>query len=135
MATLTKVFPCFFLSCKANARVKPAKTKHGPQSSKFLCYVYFCVVIYILCFVSFSVLFVCICILYVRHRVVTQLQINISYQIYVHCILGAAQQNCCPDGECYDLGPPWQSLTRLAPPPRCIEDPVHYLLSSRYKYS
>jgi hypothetical protein len=24
MATLTEVFPCFFLSCKANARVKPA---------------------------------------------------------------------------------------------------------------
>jgi hypothetical protein len=33
MPTLTEVFPCFFLSCKANARVKPAKTGHGPQSS------------------------------------------------------------------------------------------------------
>jgi len=33
MATLTEVFPCFFLSCKANARVKPAKTGHGPHSS------------------------------------------------------------------------------------------------------
>ena len=32
-ATLTEVFPCFFLSCKANARVKPAKTGHGPHSS------------------------------------------------------------------------------------------------------
>ena len=31
--TLTEVFPCFFLSCKANARVKPAKTGHGPHSS------------------------------------------------------------------------------------------------------
>ena len=29
----TEVFACFFLSCKANARVKPAKTGHGPQSS------------------------------------------------------------------------------------------------------
>jgi len=28
-----RFFPCFFLSCKANARVKPAKTGHGPQSS------------------------------------------------------------------------------------------------------
>jgi len=27
------VFPCFFLSCKANARLKPAKTGHGPHSS------------------------------------------------------------------------------------------------------
>ena len=33
MTTLTEVFPCFFLSCKANARVKPAKTGHGPHSS------------------------------------------------------------------------------------------------------
>jgi len=32
-ATLTEVFPCFFLSCKANARVKLAKTEHGPHSS------------------------------------------------------------------------------------------------------
>jgi hypothetical protein len=30
---LTEVFPCFFLSCKANARVKLAKTEHGPQST------------------------------------------------------------------------------------------------------
>ena len=33
MATLTEVLPCFFLSCKANARVKPAKRGHGPHSS------------------------------------------------------------------------------------------------------
>jgi hypothetical protein len=32
-ATLTEVFPYFFLSCKANARVKPAKMGHGPHSS------------------------------------------------------------------------------------------------------
>ena len=33
MAALTEVFPYFFLSYKANARVKPAKTGHGPHSS------------------------------------------------------------------------------------------------------
>ena len=33
MTTQTEVFPCFFLSCKANARVIPAKTGHGPHSS------------------------------------------------------------------------------------------------------
>ena len=33
MTTLAEVFPCFFLSCKANARVKPAKTGHGPHST------------------------------------------------------------------------------------------------------
>jgi len=32
-ATLTEVFPCFFLSFKANARVHLAKTGHGPHSS------------------------------------------------------------------------------------------------------
>jgi hypothetical protein len=75
MATLTEVFPCFFLSCKANARVKPAKTGDGRHSS------YFYVVLCIVCFVSFSVLFVCICVLYYCHRVATQLQLNISYHI------------------------------------------------------
>jgi hypothetical protein len=33
LCTLTEVFPCSFLSCKANARVMPAKTGHGPHSS------------------------------------------------------------------------------------------------------
>jgi hypothetical protein len=33
MSTLTGGFPCFFLSCKTNARVKPAKTAHGLRSS------------------------------------------------------------------------------------------------------
>jgi len=56
--TLTEVFPCFFLSCKANARVKLAKTGHGPHSSVvfvfFGCYylcclVVICVVLYIVC--------------------------------------------------------------------------------------
>jgi len=32
-ATLTEIFPCFFLSRKANARVYLAQTGHGPHSS------------------------------------------------------------------------------------------------------
>jgi hypothetical protein len=32
-ATFTQVFPCFFLSCKADAMVYLAKTGHGPHSS------------------------------------------------------------------------------------------------------
>jgi len=35
--TLIEVFPCFFLSCKANARVKLAKTGHEPHSSTLVC--------------------------------------------------------------------------------------------------
>ena len=56
--TLTKVFPCFFLSCKANARVKLAKTGHGPHSTTLVCT---CIVR--LLFVLFYALFVCKCVL------------------------------------------------------------------------
>ena len=52
-ATLNEVFPCFFLSCKANTRVKPAKMVQGPQSSKNFCvvlmYCLFCVVLCTVC--------------------------------------------------------------------------------------
>ena len=51
-ATLTEVFPCFFLSCKTNARVKPAKKGHGPHSKIFLSfYILFvlCRFVYCLC--------------------------------------------------------------------------------------
>jgi len=66
-----------FLSCKANTRVKPAKTGHGRTLPNF------CVVLCIFCFVSFSVLFVCVCVLYDCHRVATQLQLNIYHIIYI----------------------------------------------------
>ena len=56
--TVTEVFPCFSLSCKSNARVKLAKTGHGPHSSTL---VVICVVR--LLFVLFYVLFVCKCVL------------------------------------------------------------------------
>jgi len=58
LATLTEVSPCFFLSCKAHARVRPAKKGHGLHSSKifvlflFLCcpmHCLFCVVLFIVC--------------------------------------------------------------------------------------
>jgi len=63
-ATLTEVCPCSFLSCKANVRVKLAKTGHGPHSSKL---VVICVVL--LLFVMLYVLFLCKCVLYYCHRV------------------------------------------------------------------
>jgi len=44
--TLTEGFPCFFLSCKAKARVKLAKTGHGPHSCTL---VVICVVLCIVC--------------------------------------------------------------------------------------
>jgi hypothetical protein len=89
LTALTEDFPCFFLSCKANARVKPAKTGHSPHLSQFLCCsmyflcfsMYYYVVLCIVCFVSFSVLFFYFCALNYCHRVATQLQLNITYLI------------------------------------------------------
>ena len=57
LLNLTEVFPCFFLSCEANARVKLAKTGHGPHSSTLD------VICVRLLFVLFYVLFVCKCVL------------------------------------------------------------------------
>jgi hypothetical protein len=79
-ATLTEVYPCFFLSCKANARVKLAKTGHCPHSSKS---VNCAVLVLFVSIVLFCVLFVCKCVLYYCHRVSTQLQLNISYNIII----------------------------------------------------
>jgi hypothetical protein len=75
MATLTEVFPCFYLSCKANARVKNPQRRGTARTLPNFC------VVCIVCFVSYSVLFLRVCILYYCHRVATQLQLNISYRI------------------------------------------------------
>jgi len=55
-ATLTKVFPCFFLSCKANARGKTCK--YGARPALFQMYVLF-YVLFVLCR---SVYCVCVCV-------------------------------------------------------------------------
>jgi len=73
--TLTEVFPCFFLSCKANARVKLAKTGHGPHysTSVVICVVH-------LLFVLFYVLFVCKCVLPLGDNPIAVNKYIISYQ-------------------------------------------------------
>jgi len=81
--TLTDVFPCFSLSCKANAGVKLAKMGHGPHSSKLvvICVFFLLFVLFYVLFVFLLlyVLFVCKCVLYYCHRVLNQLQVtNIS---------------------------------------------------------
>ena len=73
----TEIFPWFFLGCKANARVKLAKTGHGPHSSKIV------VLLYVL-FVSYRSMY-CLCVNVYCHRVTTQLQLtNISYHININ---------------------------------------------------
>jgi hypothetical protein len=54
--TLTEVFPCFFLSCKANARVKFAKTEHGLHFTTLVC---ICAVRMILLFALFGCYLCC----------------------------------------------------------------------------
>jgi hypothetical protein len=72
--TLTEGFPCFFLSCKANLRVKLAKTGHGPRSSTL---VVICVVrlLFVLfgCYLCCSMY--CLCVNVYCHRVTTELQL------------------------------------------------------------
>ena len=81
-ATLTEVFPCFFLGCKANARVILAKTGHGQHSSKVV------VLFYVLFILYCSMCFLCVNVY--CHRVTTQLQltnISSSFDIFkVHCM-------------------------------------------------
>jgi len=73
MTALTEVFPCFFLSCKANVRVKPAKDGAWPAIFLVvvlfyvffvLFYAFFCVVIFVLFYVLFglwrSLYFLCV---------------------------------------------------------------------------
>jgi len=88
MAILTEVFSCFFFSCKANARVKPAKTGHGPHSSTLLCCSMYCLCCSMYCLFCDvpSIICVCICVLNYCHRVATQLQLNISYHISYHIL-------------------------------------------------
>ena len=75
-ATLTEVFPCFFLGCKANARVILAKRGTARTLPQLLCCCMYC------CFYC-SVY--CLCVNVYCHRVTTQLQLtNISYHIIYH---------------------------------------------------
>jgi hypothetical protein len=62
--TLTVVFPCFFLSCKANARVKTSKDGAWPALFHILLLgLYIVIWVVQLLFVLFCVLFVCKCVL------------------------------------------------------------------------
>ena len=91
-------FSVLFLSCKANARVKLAKSGHGPHLFRIivfcvvlvivLCYRLYtvllllcCTVIVLLCYYLYCPMY-WLCVLYHCHRVLIQLQLtNISYNL------------------------------------------------------
>jgi len=60
--TLTEVFPCFFLSYKANATVKLAKTGDDPHSTTLvvICVVLLLFVLFF-CYLCCSMYCVCVC--------------------------------------------------------------------------
>jgi hypothetical protein len=77
-AILTEIFPCFFLSCKANARVY---LKDAARPALFA--IRLLIVLFLLLIVLFYILFVCKCVQCCCHLVTTQLQLtNISYHNY-----------------------------------------------------
>jgi hypothetical protein len=83
-AALTEIFPCFFLGCKANARVTPAKMGHGPHSSNiFVLFSVFFVLFYVLFVLCRSVYCLCVNEYWTHcHLIATELQLrNISYTI------------------------------------------------------
>jgi len=86
-ATLTEVSPCSFVSCKENARVKPAKTVHGTHCSKNF------VLFYVLCLRV--CVCVCKCVLYYCNRVATQLSFN-KYIVSIRKIFEYGYFNVCP---------------------------------------
>ena len=97
-------FYVLFLSCKANARVKLAKSGHGPHLFRII--VFSVVLVIVLCYCLYAVLlllcctvivllcyYLCcpiywLCVLYHWHRVLTQLQltnISISKKLSFSC--------------------------------------------------
>ena len=82
-STLTEGFPCFFLSCKANARVYLAKTGHGSHSSLIVLFHVLIVLFYILFCVDcvVHVLFVCKCMLLPPGDNLIAIKYIISYNI------------------------------------------------------
>jgi hypothetical protein len=99
---LTEVFFMLFLSCKANARVKFAKTGHGPHSST-LVVTRICVAR--LLFVLFYVLFVCKCVLppgdnptavnkYIKYQVNVRITGDWLYLSQIHYLVPRNNRMC-----------------------------------------
>jgi hypothetical protein len=77
--TLTEVFPYICLSCKANARVKLAKTGHGPHSTTLVCICVVRMLLFVLlgCYLCCSMY--CLRVNVYCHRLTTHLQLINRY--------------------------------------------------------
>jgi hypothetical protein len=93
-ATLTEVFPCFFLSCKENARVKPANTGHGTHSSRI--FVLFCVLfcVNVFCTVLYCTVLYCT-VLYCTVLYCTVLYCTVLYRTVMYCTVLYCTVLCC----------------------------------------
>ena len=109
-----------FLSCKANARVKLAKSVHGPHLFRIIAFCVVPVIVLSYCLYAVLLLLCCtvivllcyylccpmywLCVLYHCHRVLAQFQLtNISY----HIILQEEKKKFCQESESqrWDLNP------------------------------
>jgi len=59
LTTLTEVFSVLFLSCKANARVKLAKSVHGPHLFRIIVFCVVLVIVLCYCLYAFLLLLCC----------------------------------------------------------------------------
>jgi hypothetical protein len=89
---LTEVFPCFYLSCKANARVQFAKTGHGlyvpNQTVKYYVYLCFCCMFCMLLFncVNYVSLLLRLCILVVMCVIHVMYSVSSCCSEYCLCV-------------------------------------------------
>jgi len=93
-------------SCKANVRVKLAKTGHGPHSSTLAC---ICVVR--LLFVLFYVLFVCKCVLPTGDNPIAVNKYHNEHNIILPLLEEALGYSNCFYG--YFMKPPFQEFSDL----------------------
>jgi len=81
-ATMSEVFPCFYLNCKANTRVKPAKMGHGLHSSTVFVLFY---VLFVFCLIGCSMYCVNCVVLCVVLCLIVLFYVSLCCSMYCLC--------------------------------------------------